>query len=194
VSDQTHVGANNARTIRRLTLTSLLLTLVAMLLGLLFLLRTSGGTLFLFSTIAPLLVLAAITIVVGVAIYEYHQSHKLFVIERYPAERIIFRQGEEGDCAYFIREGQVEVVDEESGQVLVTLQAGDYFGEMALIANAPRSATIRTVSSVEVAVLGKQNFLNMMKLLPTTEGAILNTVRTRVMRDDERRALEPDRS
>ncbi len=170
---------------------SLVLTLVAMLSGLLFVHRTTGGTLFLFSFVAPIFVLSAITVWAVAQILEFRQRHKLFVIETYPAGWTVFRQGDPADSAYFIRSGEVEVVDENSGSVIRSLGSGDYFGEIALIADAPRSATIRTVSKVEVAVLGKRNFLNMMRLLPTTEEAILHTVQERATHDA--RTNEPPR-
>jgi CRP-like cAMP-binding protein len=179
--------ATGSRIVRRLTLVSLTLTLVAMLLGLLFIFHTDGGTLFLFSAVAPVLVFAAVIMFLVTLVLEFRQAHKLFSIERYPEGSTIFRQGDPGDCAYFLREGTVEVIDEDAGAVLTTLGAGEFFGEIALISSSPRSATIRTLSSVEVAVLGKDNFLNMMHLMPATEEEILNTVQTRIIRDAARR-------
>lgn len=183
-------GARRADWIRRLTITSLALTLVALLLGLQFVYRTTGGTLFLFSAIAPLFVISAILIFLWTVIVEFRQAHQLFSIESYPADEIIFRQGDPGDCAYFIRRGEVSVVDEKTGSQLRTLAAGEYFGEIALVTNQPRTATVRAVSPVEIAVLGKENFLNMMRLLPTTEEEILHTVQKRVMADTDRHAEE----
>jgi len=187
MSDLPLVSARRADWIRRLTITSLALTLVALLLGLQFVYRTTGGTLFLFSAIAPLFVISAILIFLWTVIVQFRQAHKLFSIESFPADSIIFRQGDPGDCAFFIRKGEVAVVDEETGSPVRTLAAGEYFGEIALVTNQPRTATVRTVSSVEVAVLGKENFLNMMRLLPTTEEEILHTVQKRVMADTDRR-------
>jgi voltage-gated potassium channel len=126
-------------------------------------------------------VFAAIAIFAGLTLHEYHQSHKLFGIERCEAGKVIFRQGDTGDCVYFIRQGEVEVVREENGAVLATLQAGQYFGEMALLSNKPRNATVRTLTTVELAVLGKENFLSMLTLLPEAEEAILTTVHKRAM-------------
>jgi hypothetical protein len=186
MSDLPVASAGSADWIRRLTITSLALTLVALLLGLQFVYRTTGGTLFLFSAIAPLFVISAILIFLWTVIVEFRQAHKLFSIESLPADTIIFRQGDPGDCAYFIRKGEVAVVDEDTGSPVRTLAAGEYFGEIALVTNQPRTATVRAVSTVEVAVLGKENFLNMMRLLPTTEEEILQTVQTRVMADADR--------
>jgi hypothetical protein len=171
-----------SRTGRRLVIVALWLTLGALLVTLQFVYKTTGGTLFLFTTVAPTLVLISIGLLIGVFLYEYRRAHRLFTIEAHEAGETIFREGDEGGCAYFIRSGEVEVLREGGGTILTTLGKGDYFGEMALISNSPRSATIRTVSSVELAVLGKENFLGMMKLLPKTEKDILNTVRERAMR------------
>jgi hypothetical protein len=170
-----------SRTLRFLLLAALLLTLAALLITLQFVIKTTGGTLFLFSTFAPALVVLAIAILLAVTAYEYHESHKLFNIERFVAGQIVFRQGDEGGCAYFIREGEVEVIGEEDGRVVATLGPGSYFGEMSLLSNAPRNATVRAKASAELAVLGKRNFLKMMEVLPETEEAILSTVQKRAM-------------
>ena len=138
-----------------------------------------------FSFVAPIFVFVAIAIFVVIQILEFRQRHKLFLIETYPAGWTVFRQGDPADSAFFIRSGEVEVIDEDSGSILRSLGQGDYFGEIALIADAPRSATIRTVSQVELAVLGKRNFLNMMRLIPETENAILQTVQERATHDVE---------
>jgi len=190
MSDLPGASARRADWVRRLTITSLALTLVALLLGLQFVYRTTGGTLFLFSAVAPIFVTSAIVIFLWTVIVEFRQAHKLFTIERFPEGETIFRQGDPGDCAYFLRKGEVAVIDEQTNSPVRTLSAGEYFGEIALVTNQPRTATIRTASSVEVAVLGKENFLNMMRLLPTTEEEILHTVQTRVMADDSRHGEE----
>jgi hypothetical protein len=156
-----------ARTVRLLLVTALSLTFLALLIALQFVLKTTGGTLFLFTTVAPPLVILSILILLVCSIDEHE------------AGQTIFSQGDQGNCAYFIRTGEVEVVDEKEGQVVATLGPGDFFGEMALISNATRNATVRTISTAELAVLGKRNFLNMMRLLPETEEAILSTVRER---------------
>ncbi len=172
--------------IRRQWIASLVLTLCALLLGLQFVVRTTGGTLFVFSAVAPILVAAAIGIFAWTVVAEFRRAHRLFEIRRFSEGEVIFRQGDPGDCAYFIRAGRIQVVDEDTGEVVKILGQGDYFGEIALVTNQPRTATIRTASPVEAAVVGKENFLNMMRLLPTTEEEILGTVQRRVMEGNGR--------
>jgi uncharacterized membrane protein len=191
MSDRSAVSVvRRADWIRRLTITSLVLTLVALLLGLQFVYRTTGGTLFLFSAVAPVFVILAIVIFLWTVVFEFRQAHKLFTVEHFPEATTIFRQGDPGDCAYFIRKGEVAIIDKETNSPVRLLKAGEYFGEIALVTNQPRTATVRTVSSVEVAVLGKENFLNMMRVMPTTEEEILHTIQTRVMADSGRHEEE----
>lgn len=166
---------------RRLIVAALAFAAVAVALCLLFVLRTSGGTVFLFSMAAPPLVAVAVILVAASILLEYRRAHRLFLIESHPSGRVVFRQGERGDCAYFIRSGQVEVVDEASGRRLATLGPGDHFGEMALLDGSPRNATVRALGDVELAVLGKENFLHMLRLMPATEQAVLATVRERAL-------------
>ena len=174
----------NSAATRTLLILSQLLALAVFILALEFLRRTTGGTLFLFSTIAPLLVMLATVAVLGVATYRFLRRHSMFEIEDVGPGQVIFRQGEEGDCAYFIHNGEFAVVREENGteNVIAKLRDGQYFGEMALISDAPRNATVRSVTPAKVAVLGKANFLAMMKVMPLTQQDIMKTVNERAMR------------
>jgi len=165
----------------RLLIGAQLLALTALALGLNFLVRTSGGTLFLFASVAPLLVIVGIIILAAVGIQRYNASHHLFDVETYSPGEVIIREGEPGVCAYFIQEGQVEVVRREQGQdkVIATLGKDEYFGEMALLSNAPRNATVRANKETRVAALGKDNFIKLLGVLPQTKESILHTVQDR---------------
>lgn len=170
---------------RRLLVTSLLLTLVALTVAFVFVLRTTGGTLFLFTTVTPGLILVSVVVVAYVFVQDYRERHRLFRVEEYGAGDVIIRQGDEGQSAYFIRSGEVEVVRETDGAVIARRGPGEYFGEMALLRSEPRSATVRAVTPTRVAVLGKRNFLEMIRLLPATEQSVLDTVRERAMESDQ---------
>ena len=61
--------------------------------------------------------------------------------ESYPAGQSIFEEGQSGTVLYVVKEGEVEIV--VGGSVVETLDAGDIFGEMALIEKQSRSATMR---------------------------------------------------
>ena len=183
-----------ARTAHRLEITALCLSAAALLLCLVFVWHTTGGTLFVFSVAAPAMVAIATVIVAATTIREFRRAHRLFAVEHRGPGEIVFDQGDPGDCAYFVRRGRVEVIDGGSDTVVASLGPGDYFGEMALLGDRPRNATVRTLSDCEFAVLGKENFLHMVSLLPATREAVLATVRERAMRLDHGQSSDADRN
>ncbi len=77
--------------------------------------------------------------------------------ERYLKGQVIFSEGQEGDALYLIESGQVQVVTGSPGEekILAYLGPGNFFGELALLLNEPRSATVRVVIDAEVWVLRK---------------------------------------
>lgn len=81
--------------------------------------------------------------------------------ERKHAGEIIIRQGDVGDRFYIVKSGRVEIsVRDEKGQrmVLAVLAKGDYFGEIALVKNVPRTATALALSECSLMVLEKADF------------------------------------
>lgn len=60
------------------------------------------------------------------------------------AGEVIIRQGEDGDNFYIVDEGKCEVFvsQEDRNRLVSSLQRGDYFGELALMYNCPRAATV----------------------------------------------------
>ena len=81
----------------------------------------------------------------------------------------VFRQGDLGDCLYIILGGEAEVVREDSNgarQVLARLGPGEYFGEMALLNEKTRGATIRCVTAMDVLTLRKGDFKALVANLP----------------------------
>lgn len=74
------------------------------------------------------------------------------------AGKTLFREGAEGDCAYILQSGVVEIVrDTPDGKVtLGCLSAGSIFGEMALIDNAPRMATAIVVEACAVIIIRRE--------------------------------------
>jgi CRP-like cAMP-binding protein len=70
---------------------------------------------------------------------------------KYPAKSIVFKEGDNAKCFYVICSGRVNVVI--GGEIRTVLLAGQSFGELALIHNTPRSATITTACATEVWAL-----------------------------------------
>ena len=73
-----------------------------------------------------------------------------------PARRSI-TQGEDGDRFYLIDEGEVEVI--ENGVFKRKLAAGDGFGEIALLRDVPRTATVRATAPIRLLALEREDFI-----------------------------------
>lgn len=89
-----------------------------------------------------------------------------FQVERFPAAHTIIQQGDAGDRFYIIRHGTVAVHtndDERGERQVATMSARDYFGEIALLRNAPRAATVRSLSPVELYSLSREDFQNLLR-------------------------------
>jgi MFS family permease len=74
-----------------------------------------------------------------------------------PAGTVIVRQGDVGDRFYVIDRGSVEVLAD--GAVVAMLGAGDYFGEIALLRDVPRTATVRATEETRLLTLERDQFL-----------------------------------
>jgi len=85
-------------------------------------------------------------------------------------ERLI-RKGDQADSMYFIVSGEVEV-DQETGAPKGQLGAGDFFGEIALIAERERTATITALSVCKLLVLHKDDFDEFMETHPDLKQAV----------------------
>jgi NADH dehydrogenase len=84
---------------------------------------------------------------------------------------IIFQQGDLGDSVYVIEEGECEVLREQKGEqeLLSTLRPGEYFGEMALLSDKTRNATIRTRTVMNVLIIPKADFNKLRQSVPGFE-------------------------
>jgi MFS family permease len=71
--------------------------------------------------------------------------------------REIVRQGEPGDRFYIVADGEVEVVAD--GRVVRVTEAGGYFGEISLLRDVPRTATVRAKGTVELRALEREDFI-----------------------------------
>lgn len=96
---------------------------------------------------------------------------------------LIFREGDPGRHVYVIRSGEVEVLarrPDGSLQVVCRLYPGDHFGELALLREAPRAATIRTVTSVQLFKMSPGSFLALYFSLPGFRHSVSEIMKTRL--------------
>lgn len=118
-------------------------------------------------------------------------------------ETIIW-ENDQGETAYVIESGRVEVTKELRGKSihLTYLYPGEAFGEMSMIDDKPRSATVTAVDDTEVSVIPRDQFLGTLNSDPDTALKLLKTVFERLreasvmiaqlQKDDPTVTLEPE--
>lgn len=94
-----------------------------------------------------------------------------------PAGRVIVREGDPGDRYFAIAEGEVEVV--RGGSRVDVMQRGDGFGEIALLHDVPRTATVLATSDTELYALAKEPFLLALTGHATTDAIAKEIARER---------------
>jgi cAMP-dependent protein kinase regulator len=81
-----------------------------------------------------------------------------------PAGTDLIREGEPGDALFVILDGEASV--QHDGEEVTRVGEGSYFGELALLDGAPRSATVVAATDVKVAVLGIRMFRTLLREVP----------------------------
>ena len=101
--------------------------------------------------------------------YERSKIADALDTQKFPAGSTIIREGDPGEAFFILESGRAEVYKRETadGKALRTYNKGDYFGELALLNDAPRAASVVSTTEVKVATLGKDGF---QRLLGPVEG------------------------
>lgn len=93
-----------------------------------------------------------------------------FTSERltYEADQLLCKQGDMGDAAYIIVEGEAAVlVDSQGGQIRVAdLGRNDFVGEIAILCDVPRTATVKAMSKVVALRISKDLFFRLVEEFP----------------------------
>ncbi len=113
------------------------------------------------------------------------------VLMYYPADYTLFNEGDEGDALYLIKSGQVEIFHppEEEGDLptkVAELGENDFFGEMALVSDAPRNASAKTTSESEIFLLSKEDFKNLVNSNAHLAEQISSTMISRMKQNEKR--------
>eukprot|EP01137_Pigoraptor_chileana_P025962 Opistho-2@96234 len=78
------------------------------------------------------------------------------------ANKFILRRGEESHDMFFLMEGLVRVISEDDGTVYAELGKGNFFGEVGVLFDLPRTATVITASHCDMFLLGKEDMLDVV--------------------------------
>jgi signal transduction histidine kinase len=109
-------------------------------------------------------------------------------VHSYPPDTILCREDALERIFYIILEGEVrvtKVINQSEVRVLKILGPGDFFGEMALIHNAPRAASVTTLTPTTVLEINKQIFDQMLHRNASVSLAMVREVSRRLRENDE---------
>ena len=95
-----------------------------------------------------------------------------------PEGKVLMREGEPGRDFFVIAEGTAEV--RKGNRRVSTLGPGDFAGEVALLTNAPRTATVRATSPVTVLRVTSKGFAELLKTSPTIQRKIQKALADRI--------------
>ena len=110
----------------------------------------------------------------------------------FPKRTVVLHKGGTADALLFLLSGQLQVIDvTEDGRAigLRMLAAGDFFGEIALINDSTRSASVVATSEVLVAFLPASTALHLFSHSPSVARKMLGHLAQKIQRDSEFRAL-----
>jgi len=95
-----------------------------------------------------------------------------------PQGKVLTREGERGREFFILLEGEAEV--RRKGRKLATRHAGEFFGEIALVSNIPRVATVTATTSVHALVIRDVEFRALLARTPEIALKVLETVAERL--------------
>lgn len=110
------------------------------------------------------------------------------VTRAYPKNSVLINEGDQTDSLYVILSGQVKVYsgDEEGRELLLALLGpGEYFGELAIIDEEPRSASVMTTESCKLAIISKEDFLHCLTAHPAIAVNVLKVLARRLRQQTE---------
>jgi ATP-binding cassette, subfamily B, bacterial len=93
----------------------------------------------------------------------------------------VFQQNDYGDKFYLIARGRFHVI--RDGEVISTLEDGDCFGEIALVTDCPRNATVRAITSSTCLALDREHFQDLLRSSPSTQQRISELVEQRMAQE-----------
>lgn len=132
--------------------------------------------------------LRAIPLFSAIADSDLELIASLLIERRFPRGTTIVEEGLPGDYMYVIREGRVKVTkisDEGREKILMFLDAGSFFGEMALLDRAPRTASVKTLEACRLLALSRTDFLNALRSSPEIAMGVIQELTRRLRETNE---------
>ena len=131
--------------------------------------------------------LARVPLFEGLSKKQLSRVSSLMTSLELPSGKVLARQGEAGHEFVILLEGEVEVVRDD--KVIAVRGPGDYIGEIALLDNRPRTATVTAKTNVVVEVLNRVEFASLLANTPEISSQIMATMAQRLAELDSESRL-----
>jgi signal transduction histidine kinase len=98
----------------------------------------------------------------------------------------VLQEGEPGDALYVVLDGELEITKRQGGQdiLLAVSRAGEFLGEMSLLEQTPRSASVRTLRESRLLVISQAAFQTLLSCSPSAPLTILHTLTSRLRNNE----------
>ena len=120
---------------------------------------------------------------------ELQEMANLTELRTYPPEHVLCHEGAQEDVFYIVADGSVviakKMIEADGERILRKLDRGALVGEMALIQNAPRAATVRTITECTVLEMNKKDFETILSRSPRMAIDIIRTTLDRMRANDQ---------
>lgn len=100
----------------------------------------------------------------------------------YEQDQVLFNQGDEGDAAFVIIDGEADIlVDTPQGSLSVAkVQKNDFVGEIAILCEVPRTATVKALSRLDTLRIEKEQFFKLMSEFPELSVEVMRVLAQRL--------------
>lgn len=100
----------------------------------------------------------------------------------YEQDQVLFSQGDEGDAAFVIIDGEADIlVDTPQGSLSVAkVQKNDFVGEIAILCEVPRTATVKALSRLDTLRIDKEQFFKLMSEFPELSVEVMRVLAQRL--------------
>ena len=121
---------------------------------------------------------------------------KAIEIKRFNAKVTIFKEGDVSDGLYLVRSGSLAVSKNINGKetILAYVSAGNYVGEMGLMEQSVRTATVKSVVMSELLILKSEDFNTMLAKNPKLAAALRNKMMSRMKSNVSQETMTDDKS
>lgn len=127
--------------------------------------------------------LSTISIFEGLSESELETIESLTVSRSYPKNSVIINEGDQANAMYMVKTGKVRVyVSDNQGKefILNTMGPGEYFGELSLLDDEKRSASVMTTESATFSIIYKEDFTKAILNNPQLALALLRNLTGRI--------------